>query len=444
MPTSRRDFFTACTSVTGAVLLSNSLHAEERKPAAEDAALPTGRFPTVQEEVGKPYVGWKEGEMDLHFILTGVCESMFHLYPDGTSLLLDAGDRDIVKYTKNVPAFPDNSRLASEWIMRYLERVNPRGKSIDYMMLSHYHEDHAGGKNVYAGRTSGRGDDYFLSGLANIGEYFTFTKVFDRGYPTYDQPIVMKADGYENFVKFSQYMASVGRFKLEEFEVGKKNQIALCRAPEKFPTFSTRNICRNGVMWTGKEGETRNFYAENPDNLKKWVNENSLSLGLLIEYGPFRYFTAGDLSCSVKSKDGESVNLEAFAGKVVGPLDVCKTNHHSYRDALPQEFTKAVQAKVYVSNVWDLYHLQDNTMTAMAAGAEDVLVCPTVSHKMALEQYRERPWMRQNLAPEAHEGGHVVVKVFDEGRSFKVYYLSAQDESMTVKKVYGPFRSKRA
>ncbi len=440
MPTSRREFLTACSAATGAAILSETLLAENSKSAETVAEI---NFPTVPEEVGAPYAGWKEGEMDLHFILTGVGESMFHIYPDGTSMLLDAADRNIARYAKNVPAFPDDSRLASEWIMRYLERVNPRGKLIDFMMLSHFHEDHGGGNNVHAGRTSGRGEDYFLSGLANIGEHFTFTKVFDRGYPAYDQPVVLKADGYENFVKFSKYMRSAGKFQMEEFEVGRKNQISLCRAAEKFPTFSTRNICRNGVMWTGEEGKNRNFYAENPDNLKGWVNENSMSLGLLIEYGPFRYFTGGDLSGSVKSKDGETVNLETYVGQVMGPIDVCKTNHHSYRDAMPDGFTKAVQAKVYVSNVWDLYHLQDNTMTSMAAGAEDVLVCPTISHRMALEQYRDCPWMR-NLAPEAREGGHVVVKVFDGGRQFKVYYLTASDESMTVRKVYGPFKSKRA
>ena len=83
-------------------------------------------------------------------------------------------------------------------------------------------------------------------------------------------------------------------------------------------------------------------------------------------------------------------------------------------------------------------------MTNMTSAAEDVLVCPTISHARALEKYRDRPWMK-NLAKEAQDGGgHSVVKVFDEGRQYKVYYLTAKDESMTVRQVYGPFKSRNA
>ncbi|MBE6425929.1 MAG: hypothetical protein E7029_08100 [Planctomycetaceae bacterium] len=455
MPSTRRDFLHTCSALTGAAILSSSGQTDVPAAAADDAVSADGAISVndavsanaaaqnAQTEVGAPYAGWKEGEMDLHFILTGVGESMFHIYPDGTTLLLDAPDWNIERYPDRTPALPDTSRIASEWIMRYLTRVNPGGRSIDYMMLSHYHNDHAGCAEVHAGKTQGRGEDYFLSGLANIGEHFKFTKVFDRGFPAYDQPKAIQSDGFVNFVRFTKYMTKAGRFAMEELEVGRQDQLALCRTPEKFPNFHTRTICRNGVVWTGKEMETRNFYAENEKNTKGHINENTLSIGFLIEYGPFRYFTGGDLSCSVYTTDDERINLEAYVGSVIGKLDVCKTNHHAYKDSMDPGFTNAVQAKVYVSNVWDLHHLQDNTMTNMTSAAENVLVCPTICHARALEKYRGCAWMK-NLAPEAHDGGHVVVKVFDEGRQYKVYYLTAKDESMTVRQVYGPFRSRNA
>lgn len=438
MNSTRRTFLQTCSMLTGACVLQSGalLRASESASGSVSGS-------ESESESGKPYCGWKQGEMDLHFILTGVGESMFHIYPDGTTLLLDAGERDITKYADNVPAFPDASRTASEWIMRYLERVNPAGKNIDYMMLSHFHSDHAGEEGASSGKTSGRGEDYGFSGLANIGEHFTFKKVYDRGFPTYDSPIPMKSDGYENFVRFTKYMLSQKRFEMEEFEVGKCGQIALLHAPEQFSDFHIRNICRNGVVWTGEEGKTRDFYAENPDALKGWVNENSMSLGMTVEYGPFRYFTGGDLSGDLRTPQGTRVNIEEYAGTVIGELDVCKTNHHSYKDAMVSGFTSAVKANVYVSNVWDLHHLQDNTMTNMVSASPDALICPTVVHAKAYEKYTDRPWLR-NLAPESVEGGHVVVKVFDGGRQYKVYYLTAKDESMTVRKVYGPFTSKKA
>ena len=37
---------------------------------------------------------------------------------------------------------------------------------------------------------------------------------------------------------------------------------------------------------------------------------------------------------------------------------------------------------------------------------------------------------------------HVVVKAYDGGAKFKVYFLTAKDESMNVELVFGPFDSK--
>ena len=44
--------------------------------------------------VGNRLPGWRPGEYQVHFIYTGVAESMFLIFPDGTSMLLDCGDHD--------------------------------------------------------------------------------------------------------------------------------------------------------------------------------------------------------------------------------------------------------------------------------------------------------------------------------------------------------------
>ena len=38
---------------------------------------------------GKKLPPWKPGEFQVHFIYTGVAESMFWILPDGTTMLLD-------------------------------------------------------------------------------------------------------------------------------------------------------------------------------------------------------------------------------------------------------------------------------------------------------------------------------------------------------------------
>ena len=47
---------------------------------------------TMQDEIGKPYKGWKQGEFDIHHIHTGMGEANFFIMPDGTSMLIDSGD----------------------------------------------------------------------------------------------------------------------------------------------------------------------------------------------------------------------------------------------------------------------------------------------------------------------------------------------------------------
>jgi hypothetical protein len=49
-----------------------------------------------------------------------------------------------------------------------------------------------------------------------------------------------------------------------------------------------------------------------------------------------------------------------------------------------------------------------------------------------------KPWLKKLV----ERTGSVVVKVYDGGKKYKVYYLTAEDESMTVTAVYGPFDSR--
>mgnify|MGYP006874640043 CR=1 FL=1 len=37
------------------------------------------------------------------------------------------------------------------------------------------------------------------------------------------------------------------------------------------------------------------------------------------------------------------------------------------------------------------------------------------------------------------EGGHIVVKAYDKGRSYKIYILDSSNEDMIVKDVFGPY-----
>ncbi|MBQ5366909.1 MAG: hypothetical protein IIU43_05480, partial [Thermoguttaceae bacterium] len=109
------------------------------------------------------------------------------------------------------------------------------------------------------------------------------------------------------------------------------------------------------------------------------------------------------------------------------------------KDAMTRSFTDAVDARVYVICVWTLSHLQNATETNMVLDADgkpkDKLVCPTAIHPGNADMMQGKAW-RPRLV---ERGGHVVVKAYDGGAKYKVYFLTADDESMNVELVFGPF-----
>ena len=91
---------------------------------------------------------WCPGELRITFFNTGVGESMFWVLPDGTSVLLDCGD----------PSIADR-----------IVRLNPHGRDVDYLVLTHFHTDHA-------------------DGFATVAETLRFRTAIDRGWPDYREP----------------------------------------------------------------------------------------------------------------------------------------------------------------------------------------------------------------------------------------------------------------
>ena len=392
------------------------------------------------DKVGEKYRGWRSGEMDIHHIYTGRGESNFMIFPDGTSMLVDAGDHDpkYEDFPYMTKPMPDRSRRSGEWIARYILRVNPHGEKVDYMMLSHFHNDHMG--STYHGElTSGRTPNYHLSGLSHVGEWIRFGTAFDRGYPDYNYPTPLDKDGeINNFRAFLKYHASAYGLKQEKFEVGKLNQIALQHKPEKYAdSFSIRNLAANGEIWNSEGEGTTRYYDLNPANTQGGQNENTKSIAIRIDYGPFSYYTGGDLTHGVRDAEGKSINLEAVTGQICGEVDVCKSNHHAYRDSMHETFLESVKAKHYINCTWDLQHTQPQIMQRTLSKS-DCLIFHQYLWPEVMAKHEGEEWTKSVI-----EQGHIVVKVFDKGRKYKIYILSAEDENMTIKAIYGPYDSQK-
>ena len=394
---------------------------------------------SVQDEIGKPYKGWKQGEFDIHHIHTGMGEANFLIMPDGTSMLIDSGDMgpNDPEWERPVvfPPIPDCEYHPGKHVAEYILRVNPNCEKVDYFMCSHFHDDHFGTATGGAEVTQGRNPDYVLSGLAETGEYISFGKLYDRGYPDYNYPVVMEDVHLDNYRKVVDYLVRAKGTVQEKFDVGALNQIAMTHKPDKYAgIFSIRNIAANGEIWTGNGMETVRYYDLNPENISDYQNENTKSLVMRIDYGPFSYYSGGDVAGKLLDENGDPVNIEAKAGEVCGEVDVCKTNHHAYKDAMTEEFVNAVNPDHYVSCAWDIWHTQPVLMERMLSRTDGMIFHQFVWPEF-LEGHKDASWYDRLYK----DGGHIVVKAYDKGRSYKVYILDSSDEDMTVKAVYGPY-----
>ena len=389
---------------------------------------------------GKVLKHWKKGQFQVHFIYTGVAESMFLIMPDGTTMLIDCGDHDALSRGElAVPLLPNSSRHAGEWIARYVQRVNPNGTDVDYMMLSHYHSDHAGRHDFYASKDIRDGEPYYLSGFAQAAETLKFGKAFDRAYPEYNDPIPLNNDVGNAFIqmkRFYEYQEKHRGMKVEKFRVGEVNQVAMLRKPTRYGNFSIRNICGNGRIAL-PDGTIRDLYKEKIEKEHPtWLNENGMSLGMIVSYGDFNFYTAGDFSDSVLLPNGTRVFIEDEIADAVPPCQVTKINHHGHH-SMSRKLVAALHSKIYISCVWDNLHNLDDTMTLLTDRSiypDERYICPTIFSESRRKQDGDKEWLK-DIPKETYTGCHVVLTVEPGGQKYSISFVTAEDESMKVKSV---------
>jgi glyoxylase-like metal-dependent hydrolase (beta-lactamase superfamily II) len=388
-------------------------------------------------QVGKAWQGWKEGQFQIHFIYTGVAESMFLIFPDGTTMLLDCGDFDaLARGEKAVPLLPSAQRHAGEWIARYVTRVNPAVTDVDYMLLTHYHNDHAGSDRFYAEKIIRDGEEYALSGFSQAAETLNFRKAIDRCYPDADEVLqYADAETVGHMQRFYRYMQKHRGLKIEKFRLGASDQIVQLHHPSKYPLFRVRNICGGGCI-AAEDGNITDLFAARKAAGKAVKSENAMSLGMVFSYGDFRFYTAGDFSARFKDPDGTPRFIEDDIARVCGPAHVAKVNHHGH-NSMSRALVSALRSRVWVSCVWDQLHNLPPCMELLSDRSlypGERIICPTIMPAERREVDGDAAWMK-DIARPSYEGGHVVVNVEKGGGRYSVSYLSAQDESMTVRSV---------
>ena len=373
---------------------------------------------------GRTLPAWRKGELDIHFIHTGVGEQTFFIFPDGTTMLLDCGDTHHAKYMKDVPPMPDGTKYGGEWVGRYIQRI-VSGRVIDHVMVSHWHGDHTGDLAFGGRRTA---DGRVVCGIPLVGEDFAFRNYFDHQYPKMGEHAFDPDDGSLSLMREWIPRAVANGMRAHRLEVGALNQIGLLRDAAAYPQFEIRNIAANGVIWDGAGGVIDAAATHIAKTGRDEIHENRLSAAIRLRYGRFSYYSGGDNELTMVGTDGREFSWEGLVGRTVGPVDVCKTNHHAGISGMSPEFVKEVRAQAYLSSVWQARMVDVSSLSSMCS-RELYPGERTVCFGHVAECRRDVALAYGgDIAP----AGHAVVRVAPGGDTFRVFTLSAVDERMTI------------
>jgi beta-lactamase superfamily II metal-dependent hydrolase len=416
---SRRTFLSASFALVACELLPS-----QKSVNAEGSADATTRF--------EP---WQRGFLDIHHISTGCGNSVLIICPDGTSILIDAG---AVKGPAEamVPARPNSSRRPGEWIGRYARyhlRTSPR-QELDYAVLTHFHGDHIG--DVMPDCPAAPAGDYRLTGVSEVAEIIPIGKIIDRGFPNYNYPVPSTDDGVTNYVRFVHSREKRGA-KIEKFRAGSSRQIALQYSQRAFPNFAVRNLAVNGEVWTGQNESSQQLFPP-LSTLKpeEYPTENSCSIAMRFDYGNFRYYIGGDLTCDTRFGTAPWLDVETPVAEIAGPVNVSALNHHGYFDSTGPDFVRHMRSRIYVVQAWHASHPALSVLDRLYSpllyqGDRDVLATGlTQAASLADARFSDR-MLSQN--------GHVVVRVSQQGRQYQVIVLDDAKEEGNVKSRFGPY-----
>ncbi|RIV48452.1 MBL fold metallo-hydrolase [Flagellimonas taeanensis] len=394
---------------------------------------------------------WEPGFLDIHHINTGRGDAAFMVFPDGATMLVDAGDMSETHprttSSRNAELVPNRSKTVPQWIVDYIDQFLPKRqeRKLDYALITHYHDDHFG--EIDSLRKIAPGG-YQLTGIMEVGTLIPIKKLIDRGF---EFPINLKdpkvqaeerfsSDAYgmiptlKEYWKFIDYQAKKVGLINEPLSVGRSDQIVLKNNPKDYPTFSIRNIASNGNIWTGYDDSFYPLFRQG-----EYPGENPLSNGIRIDYGKFNYYTGGDISGIDGMGQTNLDALESHVAPVIGPVDVATLNHHGNRDSQNPFYVRTIRPRVWIQQNWTADHpgeevLRRITSTQLYPGERDIFSTIMLQGTKdviggRLDQYKSQK-------------GHIVIRVYNHGNSYDIYVLNDSSEEREILAKYGPYEAR--
>jgi beta-lactamase superfamily II metal-dependent hydrolase len=403
-------------------------------PAAQD----------VQFRQGDVLSAWKPGMLDIHQIVTGRGNAAFMRFPDGTTMLVDAGDVGDTESgggaaRGDADERPDASRTPGQRIARYVRHMlDGEEARLDYAVITHFHGDHMG--SITGSEPRSAFGDYRLRGITEVAEELPPVRLIDRGWPDYGYLTPVPDKTFMNYRRYTASNAAAGRLMMMGARAGSATQIAQVRKPDPRLPFEVRIVAVNDRVWTGTGDDSRVRFPplEAIPLREDWPDENMCSIALRITYGRFSYFTGGDMPGYPVPGAAAWHDLETDVARAIGRTDVHVVNHHGSIEEENPFWLATLRSRVMIVPAWSATHPSADVLKRMLSSRvygdrREVFI--------TLFRDATKASIGARAAQVASDHGHIVVRVEPGGARYWVIVLDDRTESYRMTAVHGPHTS---